>query len=364
MTEDPKPSPEAAPVPETVPARSEPAPKASRPAGRGVTMLGAAVGGFVGGLLAIGLAGAAVIVFLPQIKNEILATELMRIEALEQESAETEGRFQALEAGVASAHGDPAQQSAIATRIASIESRLAAGGGALQPTVSVRQIESLEADIARLKADLESLRKAVPSEGLLLGLAERAQETERAVRDATRRRGSAEATLLVVGQLKAALERGDPYRIEWRAAKRLAPDDAMPMLDALDHNADSGIETRAALQAAFPAMTEAVILAGQSRPGGEGGLWSRLRQQITGLVAIRRIDGKGMDRDAVLARAQQAMERGDLAKALAELSALPQAAEQEAARAWTQPAAARLEADRAISELGALIAVETANRQP
>jgi hypothetical protein len=72
--------------------------------------------------------------------------------------------------------------------------------------------------------------------------------------------------------------------------------------------------------------------------------------KLTGFITIRRIDGKGSDTDAILARAEMAARNGDLSGAITEMSSLTGGAA-DASAAWISTARNRLAAERARADL-------------
>ena len=157
--------------------------------------------------------------------------------------------------------------------------------------------------------------------------------------------------------MRDAVDRGDPYQSELRAARRVATPDEGPAIEAMTPTAANGVPRRDALVAAFPALS-ADILRAAALPA-ESGFWQRALFRLTSLVSIRRLDGQGDDPPAVVARAERRIKEGDLAKAAQDLSAL-QGRPLELATPWIQAATARLAVDRALSELSAAAAAQTA----
>ena len=118
-------------------------------------------------------------------------------------------------------------------------------------------------------------------------------------------------------------------------------------------HAETGIPSLAGLEAAFPAVARAVVA--QSRGGAEDDWVAGVLGRLSDLVTLRSLgpDGRveGADAGAVVARARDHLEAGDLAEALAELESLHGPAA-EAARSWRDRAAARLAARRSLTGLG------------
>ena len=108
----------------------------------------------------------------------------------------------------------------------------------------------------------------------------------------------------------------------------------------------------AALQADFPGVADAVLDA-LDVPASDAGFLDRVASFGRGLVSIRPIEAIPGDTPvAALSRMQVAVDRGDLATALAERDALP-AAGQAASAGWAASAEARIAVDRALAALAA-----------
>lgn len=118
-----------------------------------------------------------------------------------------------------------------------------------------------------------------------------------------------------------------------------------------DHAA-AGLPTIASLRDSFPAAARDGLEAALRANMGES--WtdrvSNFLRSQTGLRSLTPREGD--DPDAVLSRAEAALEAGDVAGALAELERLPDAAKPALAD-WTASARVRLEAEAAFATLAA-----------
>ena len=260
-----------------------------------------------------------------------------------------------------------AELSAATARIAQLEARPVVVGAAADTTRLDRLEQELKAAQAQpavpshLVADVDSLtkqvaeiRKTAADSATVLRLADRIDQTEAALRELQARRSSAAALLLAVGQLREALALGQSFDPQWRAVRVLAGDDGESLagLDGIKDHAGTGIATRATLAQRFETLAPSLIRA-DILPEAEG-WWRRTAERLLSLVTIRREDGAaaGPTTAAIVARAQAALARGDLAGGVAELESL-NAAAADLARPWLVEAKARLEADRAVSALAA-----------
>ncbi|NNG05210.1 MAG: hypothetical protein HKM95_14090, partial [Inquilinus sp.] len=121
-------------------------------------------------------------------------------------------------------------------------------------------------------------------------------------------------------------------------------------LSALVTMSGFGIPTRERLKAEFPAMAAAAREA--DRLSGTDGWVDDALASVRGLVSIRPAPGEvsGDDVPAVLARAENRLDAGDLDGAHAEVVRLEGPAA-TAAESWRTAATARLEAEAAVARL-------------
>jgi len=333
--------------PETAAAEETPPPAPRAPRGPLATgFLGGLAGGVAVTLLVVG--GAAAL--WPQVSVHLSGGTGERLALLERQSDELAAKLAALQGGVVAPVGTVSADSSLSLRLAALEQRLTQSGVGDQLGALSAKSDQAAQDIQKMQAEMQALRLAIPPEGTILRLAERAESAEQAARDIAKQHANAQALLLVVGQLREAVDRGDAYDVELRAARRVAPADTADMLDRLSAFAANGIARRAALLDRFPALAP-VILRATVAPD-EDGFWKRLWNRLAGLVVIRKVDGSGNDTASVLARAEAAVRDADLNKAVKELTVLEEAPAQ-AASEWLKQAQARIDADKALSELAA-----------
>jgi len=335
-------------APPQIAAPAEPpkaAPKPSSPALRGF------IGGLLGGIAVSALLAGGVAATWPTLHQTLLGGDEARQAALEQSLDEVNQRLAALDGQQAASH----ETASLAQRLTALEAQARTPSNDPRVAALAQKTDQTAEDLTRLNGAIDGLRRAMPPEGTILRLAERAEQAEKAVRDVAAQQQSAQALLLVVGQLREAIDRGDPYDIELRAARRIAPAEEAPSLDALTASASTGVARRDALVADFPALASAIVRA-EFAP--DGNFWQRALNKLTALVNIRRIDGTGADTAAIVARAEARVKDGDLAKAVQELSAL-QGAPAQVAAPWLKSAGARVAADRTLSQLAATAAAQT-----
>ena len=114
--------------------------------------------------------------------------------------------------------------------------------------------------------------------------------------------------------------------------------------------AASGVPSLAALRSSFDAVANRIVHAAQA-PEGDG-LLEQAAGNLMSLVTVRPVgaDVEGDSAAARVARAEAALDDGDLAAAVAELEALDGAAA-EAAAPWLAEARPRLAAEAALHTL-------------
>ncbi|HEY0835141.1 MAG TPA: mitofilin family membrane protein, partial [Azospirillum sp.] len=266
------------------------------------------------------------------------------------------GKVTALEQRVASAPA-PANNTdavkALTDRLAALEQKAGGADQAAQQAQQLAQrIAGLEQKVganAAAAQDVSALKQEVA------GLAKQAEGK----RDAA---ATAQTLVLAAGQLRGALAGSQPFQAELQTVRALGLDDPQvkAALDSVAPFAAKGIPTQAQLAERFDPLATDIVKAAQK---GEGANWI---DQVTGalstLVTVRRQGGGivGDTADATVARAEAAMNQGNLAVAVEELSKLQGPAAQAAA-GWLADARARLAANQATQQLtGRAIAALTA----
>lgn len=238
------------------------------------------------------------------------------------------------------------------------------------PTVERVAAElDIGAKLARLNADLESLRNELQSgvqtaksaaeipNASLAVLAERVAALESGLANAESRVQVADRLLtitLALSELRAELTSTEGYGTELDrlafalagAGEAGAP--AIQALARLSPYADRGAPTLAELQSRFRALPKAILQAGA---GAESGWWPAIQRWLAGLVTVRRLgEVEGDTAEAIVARAEARLGAENLAGALTELEKLS-GAQAAAAADWVQAAGARLAAERALHEV-------------
>jgi uroporphyrinogen-III synthase len=218
-----------------------------------------------------------------------------------------------------------------------------------------------EAALADLRARIEALQnKPAGNPDIDKELADLRKEIA-ALRDAARQAGTDEQNALaaarasaivgIAARLSAAVEQGLPFAAELALLPPLAQgnarlDDAIAVLRPL---ATRGVAARTTLVNEFPAMAKAAL----AEDLADDSLGQRVLGKIKAIVSLRRVgDVEGDTAEARLARAEAALNAGDIAKAVGLVKALPPQTSRATA-AWLGRAEAHLAAQRAVDQLAA-----------
>ncbi len=260
------------------------------------------------------------------------------------DSSDIESRIAALETEVG---GLRAELSSLTQQIS--EATLT-GGEINADTLS--QIATYKAALDGLKAEVAQL--AAQNGTLAQKIDEVAATAERQVSEAAAQASAAQQTVAeqqrtsaVTSALDAigiALAAGEPFG----GALATLADAGIDVPEVLTENAD-GVATLSELRAGFPQAAHAAIRAAAEAKSG-GGLVSTFGGFLKSQVATRALTPQeGDSANAIQSRAEAALKAGDLATALAELSALPApSAEMDA---WIARAETRLKAETAYKAL-------------
>ncbi|MGB0632390.1 MAG: COG4223 family protein, partial [Alphaproteobacteria bacterium] len=197
--------------------------------------------------------------------------------------------------------------------------------------------QKLDAGVAALTARIDALEAAVAE-----------------LRKAATVSGRGDALALAAGQLRDALSRAAPFEAEIATLKNLAGANAAvaAAIAPVEKLAATGVPSRAAVLSRLPATVDAIVAA--TRTPDEGDWMDRTVSKLRGFVTVRRVDGKGAGPHAIVARAETAAGRGDLAVAVAEMSKL-QGKAADASKVWLTDARARLAAEDARAALNRIV---------
>ncbi len=159
-----------------------------------------------------------------------------------------------------------------------------------------------------------------------------------------------EAFAIALVQLRVAIDKGRSFAnvlaaIGQRFGGQTIVDEA---LKTLNEHADEGVKNIDALQSEFPEVIRLVL---HGSDMAAPGFWDTAKQKLANLVTVRRtgaIDGDSAE--AILARAEHALNDGDLTVAVAEIESLDAAAQAKAAP-WLDDAKARIAVEAAMDTL-------------
>ncbi|HSV28242.1 MAG TPA: mitofilin family membrane protein, partial [Candidatus Omnitrophota bacterium] len=356
-------------------ADTPPAPEATPEAvGDDIEGKGVKWGALTGAVLVLVLLVGGVVTW-PQWKDQVMPARVAapqsatilapngggEVEVLRADLDQTRERLRQLEARLAERAAAPvggADLGPVENRLGQVEQSLRTLQA--QPQVPAR----LADDVAALGKQVGDLAKTSADAAAVLRLADRVEKVEAEMRDLQARRSSATALLLAVGQLREAVNNAMPYDAELRAVRVLAPEggDTALALDALKARAAAGIPNRLVLAQRFEALAPELVRA-ETLPS-QRSWWRDTLHRLSTLVTLRREDGDaaGNSAAAIVARAEQRLEQGDLAAAAAEIEQL-QGGAAEAARPWLEDARARAAADKSLSELTAHVVASFGPRQ-
>lgn len=278
---------------------------------------------------------------LPAIPTEGNASDPAALDALRQDVERLAGEVQSLASRPAPSGGEPVDLSPVVQAVNDLGSRVSALESAPPPAA-----EGGGADPARVAA----LESALGDLGSRL---ERLENRVYTLPTAIAGGAEGEALLVAANQLQAALNAGRPYGAELRAVQALAAGvpQLEPLLADLAPRAEQGLPTATALRTRFDGLATEIIQAKRLRT--DASWMDQTLGRMSSLVTVRRASGEvaGDSVQAVVSRAEAALDTGDLAHAVEELSTLSGPAA-EAAAPWLTDARARVAAERAARAAG------------
>jgi hypothetical protein len=261
---------------------------------------------------------------------------LATVSALESDLAVLTDRLAAIENQPAVSVDDSAASEAVAamqTALADLQSKIDTLEQSAEPAGAVSSIEDA---LAAQQA------KIAEQDAKIADLVARAEEAE------SNAAGEAQRILAraALARVETAVDSGEGFATSLSDLEEVAPVEVPP---ALRDAAEAGVPTLASLQGSFPDAARAGLAAARAEvPESEvSGITGFLKRQLN----VRSLTPReGSDPDAVLSRAQAAVNAGDLATALTEMEALPEAA-RTAMSDWLEAATARKAAQDAAREL-------------
>ncbi|MFB9953166.1 COG4223 family protein [Rhizobium puerariae] len=316
---------EAGKQPEPANVAPEPEPAAAPRERTGPATSTLVASGIFGGIVALALAGSMQYAgYLPgasrapAVDTTALSSE---ITALRQEVAALKGR-----------PAPPAQDTALASRVAALEASAGEPNGAGERTLA-----ALKDDVALLRSAVESTAgNAVQLEGRVDAAEARLNE-----------RGPEQqvARAVAAASLKAAIDRGGPFQTELQTFASVANDD--PAVADLQKFAASGVPSRAELQREFPRIADAILEAAVPQDPNQG-LVDRLLSSAMAVVKVRRVgDVEGETPEAIVARLEEGLRNGDLQASAREWDTLPETAK-AVSRDFRQKLDARIQVENLV----------------
>jgi hypothetical protein len=235
----------------------------------------------------------------------------------------------------------PAPAAPAPEAVAALEARVAA-------------LESAQAAVKTLGDTVATLSSGSQANGSTLAALQQQVDAVKATVERLRNSDTgAQALSLAAGQLRSALDTGAPLDDTLALLRGLAQNDpGLANAVAALEPAAKGVPSRAGLATGFAQAAEAARKADQP----QGGDWiDRSLSVVQDLVTVRPAPGEveGTGTDAVLARAEGRLQRGDLAGAVEAVKGLSGPAA-SAMAPWRGQAEARLSAESALQSLSAL----------
>lgn len=328
----------ATPVPPPPPSPPAPAPRRT----------GAFLGGLAGGLIAAA-AGFGLAKYVPG------GWPIADTAPLEAQIAELQAKVLDLSDRLDQA---PVADTALADRVAKLESAspapdLSADIAALKDQVAAlasrpaaaadqSALKALQDQVAALAAAPSALTDQVKAQ--MDAAVKAAQDQLDQATQAAEAKAQSLAQLGAFRQLSAALDSGGAYAA---ALKDLA---AQNLPAVLSDHAETGLPTLQQLRDTFPEAARAALDA--ARRADMGASWTdRIATFLQTQTGARSLEPReGNDPDAILSRAQAAVEAGDIAQALTEIAALPEQATAAMAD-WIARADLRQQAQAALADL-------------
>jgi len=264
--------------------------------------------------------------------------------ALEQAKRELNARLDDLEKRVRGAATTAAQAGGGSdTAIAELRGKLSVLESRPAATLDTeKDVAALKTEIATLRTAMSDAADKAKADASALGTGE--QKALAAAR--------ASAVIGIAARLSAALDSGLPFATDLGLLAPLVKDDAKlaEIVTGLQPQAATGVVSRTRLAADFPAVAKAAL----ADDLADDSFGERLLGKLKGLVSLRRVgeDVPGDSVEAKLARAEAALNTGDVAKAVALIKTLPPKPS-KATAAWLARADAHLAAQHAVDQLAA-----------
>lgn len=230
---------------------------------------------------------------------------------------------------------------ALDERLTEVEKRPGSDGTLSESALAAyeRELDALRADLAAQRQEVTAIAEQA-AEDLNAARAEAEKMEQQALQEARAAAGRA-----ALNRLRVAVDSGEPFADLLGDLEQVAGQ----VPSELKAVAETGVATQAALEDQFDSAARAALAAARDEgvAGESGGLGTFLRQQFDVRSTQPR---EGSDPDAVLSRAEAAVESDRLSDALAEIATLPEVS-RAAMTGWTAEAQARADALAAVADL-------------
>ena len=342
-TREPIPDPAPEEPEATTTQQADPHPSyAEQPQRREGSTSGLIAAGIVGGLIALVCAGA--------IQYAGLLPGGSSRKDSSADIAALNAQIDGLKQSIANLAAAPAAKpdDALAARISALETAAANGTstGGSTGTASAdadQKIASLSAEVDQLKTDLGKASQSQASSDAEVG--KRLDDAEKKLNEPSQENAVARA--IAAAALKAAIDRGGPFKPELDTFANVASDD--PAVADLKNFAQTGVPSRADLIRQVTDVATAIVATTESNDPNQS--WSdRLMSSAKTLVQVRpvgNVPGDGID--AVAARFEDKVKNGDLPGAVTEWNSLPETAK-SASAAFKQSLEARIRVEDLVSD--------------
>jgi uroporphyrinogen-III synthase len=221
-----------------------------------------------------------------------------------------------------------------------------------KPAASESDTSALKSEVVALRAALQSLDQAVAGQKASVDKAAAAATASTTGEQKALAAARGSAVIGIAARVSAAVAAGQPFATDLGLLTPLAQGDAKltELIAALQPLAAKGVASRASLAASYPAMAKAAL----ADDLADDSFWQRLLGKLKGLVSLRRVgaDVQGDSAEAKLARAEAAIDAGDIAKAVELVKSLPPQTSRATAD-WLARAEAHLAAQRSVDQLAA-----------
>jgi len=241
----------------------------------------------------------------------------------------------------------------LADRVAYLETLpLGTGDGADNSAAIAAAVAQMQAALQEQSTELAAQQAENAALGAEIQDIAAAAETRIAAAEARAeaRVGGATAQA-ALGQLQIAVATGAPFA---GALADVAAGSGVAVPDALQAAASTGVPTLDDLQSTFPAAARAALPIAIRETAGQGAM-DRVTAFLQSQVGGRSLEPQeGDSPDAILSRAEAALQSGDVTVALAEITALPAPA-QETLAEWVADAGQRIAATDAMADFAAAL---------